>query len=286
VDEAHGAHFKFHKAFPKTALEQGADIVIQSVHKTLPSLTQTSLLHVQGPMVDRDRLKQMLAMVQTSSPSYLLMSSIDICKTQLTQHKFDCFVDKLDKFRKTVDNMLALKLLGREVEGKASVVETDISKIIIVAQTTALTGAQLDTLLLKKYKLQMEMSGLSHIVAIATSSDTTEGFERLGSALLEINKTLEYNEPKAKFFMNTRPEVAITPREAMFKAKVDVTLTESVRKISAELVIPYPPGIPILAPGEVITPQIIDAIYKYQQNNIPILGTKYYNQHKLQIIKE
>jgi lysine decarboxylase len=286
VDEAHGAHFKFHEAFPKTALEQGADIVIQSVHKTLPSLTQSSLLHVQGPLVERDKLRQMLAMVQTSSPSYILMSSIDLCKTQLTQDKFDAFVDKLNQFRKVVDHTIALKLLGREVEGKASIVETDISKIIIVAQTKEITGPQLDTLLLKKYKLQMEMSGLSHIVAIATSSDTTEGFERLTSALLEIDKTLDYSEPKSKFFVNTTPAVIMTPREAMFKTKIAVPLTESVGKISAELVIPYPPGIPILAPGEVITTQIIDAIYKYKQNSIPILGTKYYNQDKLQIIKD
>lgn len=286
VDEAHGAHFNFHSAFPKTALEQGADMVIHSVHKTLPALTQSSLLHVQGKLVDRDRLKQMLAMVQTSSPSYLLMSSIDLCKSQLSQDKFDSFVDKLNCFRETVDKMKALKLLGRELEGKGSIVEIDISKLIVFAQTLNLTGSQLDTMLLKHYKLQMEMCGLSHIVGITTIADTEEGFERLAKALLKIDKTLEYYEPTNKFFIYNQPEVALTPREAIFKPKCDIKLAQSVGKISAELVIPYPPGIPIVAPGEVITENIIDAINQFKKNNISILGMKYYNQDKIQIIRD
>lgn len=278
VDEAHGAHFKFHNIFPKTALEQGADIVIQSLHKTLPSLTQTALLHVQGTRVDREMLKQMLSMVQSSSPSYILMSSIDLCRTQISKQKFDIFVNRLNKFRDSLKNTKALKLLEFS--------QSDISKIIIYCCTNDMTGFHFDTLLRKKYKIQMEMYGLHHLVGITTIADSEEAFVILSNAIYNIDKNLEYIEPKIEYREYVKPKVYLSPRQAMYAVKTTVPIQQSIGTISGEFIIPYPPGIPIVAPGEFITEEIISIIYKYKKNSIPILGTKDYNQDTIQIIKK
>lgn len=277
VDEAHGAHFKFHNIFPKTALEQGADIVIQSLHKTLPSLTQTALLHIQGTKVDREILKQMLSMIQSSSPSYILMSSIDLCRTQISKQKFDIFADMLNKFRDSLKNTKVLRLL--------ELPQSDISKIIIYCCTNDITGSDLDTLLRKEYKIQMEMCGLHHIVGIATIADSEEAFAKLSNAIYNIDKNLEYLEPKIKSKEYIKPKVYISPRQAMYAVKTSVPIQQSIGKISGEFIIPYPPGIPIVAPGEFITEEIISIIYQYKKNGIPILGTKDYNQYTIQILK-
>lgn len=284
VDEAHGAHFKFHSEFPKTALEQGADLVIQSVHKTLGSLTQTALLHVQGNRVDRDRLKQMLSMVQSSSPSYIFMSSIDICRENISEEKFNLYVEKLNNFRKNVKNTKVLKLLGKENLIGNTCTDIDISKLIIYSFDKNMNGDKLNKLLREKYKLQMEMNGFRHIVAISTFADTEEGFNRFEEALYNIDKFLNYSEIQPVYRQSLMPQIIITPREAMFKEKHFLPLKDCIGKISAEPVIPYPPGIPILAAGELITQNIVEIIYKYKENNIPILGTKDYNCDMLQVI--
>ncbi len=273
VDEAHGAHFKFNNSFPQTALEQGADIVIQSLHKTLPSLTQTALLHIQGNRVDRDKLKQMLSMVQSSSPSYILMSSIDLCKSQISSENFDNFVDRLNKFRKELEPTKSLKLLDKELENTYGIKQIDISKLVIYCCTNSLTGFELDKLLYEKYKLQIEMSQFNYIVALTSIADT-DGFEQLLYAINSLDENLDYSKPQFEFKTNIEPIVSITPREAIFKSKISVPLHKSIEKISGEFVIPYPPGIPILAPGELITEEIVNLIIYYQKNNISILGTK------------
>ena len=284
VDEAHGAHFKFHKAFPETALTQGADLVIQSVHKTLGSLTQTALLHVQGNRVNRERLKQMLSMVQSSSPSYIFMSSIDICRENISEEKFNLYVEKLNNFRKSLQDTSTLKLLGKKDLIGNACTDMDISKLVIYSFDECMTGDKLNTLLRQNYKIQMEMNGFRHIVGISSFCDTSEGFERLSNAIHDIDKNLIYSEIKSKNKYCFLPKTVLTPREAMFKPVQSLPIKDCIGKVSAELVIPYPPGIPILASGELITQEIIEAIYQYKKNNIPILGTKDYMCNTLQVI--
>lgn len=285
VDEAHGAHFKFNKSFPKTSLEQGADLVIQSVHKTLPSLTQTALLHVQGDLVDRDRLKQMLSMVQSTSPSYILMSSIDLCRLQLSNYNFDYYIDTLIKFRDSLNNTASLKLIGKELEKTYCICEVDISKLVIVCNTNDITGIELDSILRAKYKLQVEASSLNYIIGISTICDDEDGFERFSFAINEIDKTLKYKPISNNYNFYSSPHITITPREAIFGKKVSLELNKCISKIAGEFVIPYPPGIPILAPGEIITDEIIKTIYICRQNNIPIVGMKDAARATLQILK-
>lgn len=285
VDEAHGAHFKFNKEFPRTALEQGADIVIQSLHKTLPSLTQTAVLHIQGNRVDVQRLKQSLAMVQSSSPSYILMSSIDLCKSQLSKLDFDKFINKVINFRNSLSDTKSLKLIGKELEYKFNINKIDISRLVIYCCTNDINGLQLDNTLLNDYRLRIEMNTPNYIIAISTICDTDEGFERLSKAIHEIDIKLQYSKIKNNCDYYVKPRVVLNPREAMFKQKISIPIKESINSISGEFVIPYPPGIPILAPGEIITDKIIDIINNCKANSISILGTKDYFQNEIQIIK-
>lgn len=271
VDEAHGAHFKFSNYFPETALEQSADIVIQSVHKTLPSLTQTALLHVQGNRIDRYKLKQMLAIVQTSSPSYILMSSIDLCKSIVANNDFELFVNKLNNLRNNLKKLNSLKLLDTEIENKFSITQIDKSKIVIYSNGN-ISGYELDKLLRQKYKIQIEMSGLNHIVAITTIADDDNGFDRLLDSLNEIDSKLNYSNNESKCYNNINPIVKLSPRETMFVSKSFVKLEESLNKIAGDFIIPYPPGIPLIAPGELITQDLIDTIKQYQKNHLQIIG--------------
>lgn len=272
VDEAHGAHFKFNDYFPNTALEQGADIVIQSVHKTLPSLTQTALLHIQGNRVDIYKLKQMLSMVQTSSPSYILMSSIDLCKSIVATNDFSCFVNKLSTFRNKLRGLKALKLVDDEIKNKFSITQLDKSKIVIYSNSDDITGYELDKLLRQKYKLQIEMSGFNHIIAITTLADDDNGFNRLINALTEIDKELSPSNRKINCYNNINPIIKLLPRDAMFKTKALVKLEDSIGKIAGDFVVAYPPGIPIIAPGELITQNLVDLIIQYKENSLQIIG--------------
>lgn len=284
VDEAHGAHFKFNSSFPMTALEQGADIVIQSLHKTLPSMTQTAILHVQNNLVDRYRLKLMLSMLQSSSPSYVLMSSIDLCISSISEYKFEQFVNNLNILRYSLSKNQALKLIGSELKGKYSISDLDIGKIIIYCCTDDIDGYKLSKLLKDNYSIQVEMNGINHILAIATVSDSKDGFEMLSKAIFEIDRNLEYCKPIKGHIEYTEPTISISPQEAIYKKSNQIEIEKSIGQISAEFIIPYPPAIPLIVPGEIITESILQSIYECKKNCIPILGTKDYTQSKIQIV--
>ena len=180
VDEAHGAHFGFHPYFPRNANEKGADIVIQSIHKTLPSLTQTALIHMNGQIVDRESVRMYLHMLQSSSPSYILMASIDECIDMLENYRdayFQSYVENLDNVRKNLRHLKHLKLVET---GK---VEYDKSKLVISVKDTKMTGKELHRILLKNYHLEMELSAGSYVLAMTSIGDKQDGMYRLVKAL-------------------------------------------------------------------------------------------------------
>ena len=203
VDEAHGAHFAYGDAFPKSALELGADAVIQSVHKTLPSLTQTALLHVKnnrpdgGCYIDVKKIERYLQIYQSSSPSYVLMASIensiflmDQCRKEGKIAEFEA---ALLKMRKKLQKMKCLRLVEQDLAGTAGIFDVDISKIVISVRNTGLNGEQLSEILRKKYHLEMEMCGADYVTAIAAIGDSEKGLKRLKKALIEIDQELEKN---------------------------------------------------------------------------------------------
>lgn len=285
IDEAHGAHMKFNDYFPKTSLECGADIVIQSVHKTLPSMTQTSVLHVKGDRVDISRLKMILTLVQSSSPSYILMASIDKCRDDIDNfgvEYFERYVERLKMFRNEASKLKNIILLGKELIGNSSISQVDLGKLVFYSEY--ISGAELEETLLNKYNIQVEMSGLRHIVAMTSVADDNIGFMRLIDALFEIDKTLISKLDTPIMSMSGFTPLKITPRKAAFSKSKSVSIHDCINKISAEFIIPYPPGIPIVVPGEVITEECYNIIEQYIINGLDIIGVKDLSFNTIEII--
>ena len=282
VDEAHGAHFRFGKWFPDSALDMGADAVIQSVHKTLPSLTQTALLHIKGNYVNSRNIERYLSIFQSSSPSYVFMASIEnsIFVMDRMQRERDSVQMKeyeahLMDLRRRLASMKNLRLVDRDIVGMGGVWDLDVSKIVVSTRGTALSGADLSSILREKYHLEMEMCGADYVTAITTVFDSPEGLQRLGDSLEEIDADVtgtpgSREDGPAVYGMRAQAQCCL--REAMESPSRPVRLKGSEGKISAEFVYLYPPGIPILAPGENIARNILDVIEEYIKKGLPIQG--------------
>ena len=295
VDEAHGAHFRYDAMFPVSALDLGADVVIQSVHKTLPSLTQTALLHIKcnrpdgGCYADRERIDRYIHMVQSSSPSYVLMASIENSIYQMEQTDTAPYGKQLHRLRRRLGQMRHLRLADTGLIGQAGIRDLDISKIVVSTRGTCLypaedgltgfTGAQLDDILRREYHLEMEMCGADYVTAITTVMDSGEGLERLGDALTRIDTQLtdagykpDGRSGNQKSVYSMRCDTAMSMGEAMEEKMASVGLEDSAGCISGELVYIYPPGIPIVAPGEWISRPILEVILEYRDKGLPVQG--------------
>mgnify|MGYP001131787498 CR=1 FL=1 len=295
VDEAHGAHFRYDAMFPASALDLGADVVIQSVHKTLPSLTQTALLHIKcnrpdgGCYADRERIDRYIHMVQSSSPSYVLMASIENSIYQMEQTDMAPYGKQLHKLRRRLGQMRHLRLADTGLIGQAGIRDLDISKIVVSTRGTCLypaedgltgfTGAQLDDILRREYHLEMEMCGADYVTAITTVMDSGEGLERLGDALTRIDSQLtdagykpDGRSGNQKSVYSMRCDTAMSMGEAMEENMASVGLEDSAGCISGEFVYIYPPGIPIVAPGEWISRPILEVILEYRDKGLPVQG--------------
>ena len=295
VDEAHGAHFRYDAMFPVSALDLGADVVIQSVHKTLPSLTQTALLHIKcnrpdgGCYADRERIDRYIHMVQSSSPSYVLMASIENSIYQMEQTDMAPYGKQLHKLRRRLGQMRHLRLADTGLIGQAGIRDLDLSKIVVSTRGTCLypaedgltgfTGAQLDDILRREYHLEMEMCGADYVTAITTVMDSGEGLERLGDALTRIDTQLtdagykpDGRSGDQKSVYSMRCDTAMSMGEAMEENMASVGLEDSAGCISGEFVYIYPPGIPIVAPGEWISRPILEVILEYRDKGLPVQG--------------
>ena len=295
VDEAHGAHFRYDAMFPVSALDLGADVVIQSVHKTLPSLTQTALLHIKcnrpdgGCYADRERIDRYIHMVQSSSPSYVLMASIENSIYQMEQTDTAPYGKQLHRLRRRLGQMRHLRLADTGLIGQAGIRDLDISKIVVSIRGTCLypaedgltgfTGAQLDDILRREYHLEMEMCGADYVTAITTVMDSGEGLERLGDALTRIDSQLtdagykpDGRSGNQKSVYSMRCDTAMSMGEAMEEKMASVGLEDSAGCISGEFVYIYPPGIPIVAPGEWISRPILEVILEYRDKGLPVQG--------------
>lgn len=295
VDEAHGAHFRYDAMFPASALDLGADVVIQSVHKTLPSLTQTALLHIKcnrpdgGCYADRERIDRYIHMVQSSSPSYVLMASIENSIYQMEQTDTAPYGKQLHRLRRRLGQMRHLRLADTGLIGQAGIRDLDISKIVVSTRGTCLypaedgltgfTGAQLDDILRREYHLEMEMCGADYVTAITTVMDSGEGLERLGDALTRIDTQLtdagykpDGRSGNQKSVYSMRCDTAMSMGEAMEEKMASVGLEDSAGCISGEFVYIYPPGIPIVAPGEWISRPILEVILEYRDKGLPVQG--------------
>lgn len=262
-------------------------MVIHSVHKTLPSLTQTAILHVQGELADRRRIFRYLDMLQSSSPSYVLMASIDNCVHLLAEKRDEMFVPyvkRLQEARAQLKQMKYLKLLETE--------HYDWSKIVVSAKGVGLSGKELYRILRVKYHLQMEMAAGTYVIAMTSVSDTDEGFQRLVKAFLEIDseiglkneqmnagKQMALNEvveamedamgrlPENLQVMNSARALEVPLEETEM-----VLWEESVGRISVEYAYLYPPGSPLIVPGEQVTEEAVRLLQDYRKVGFSIEG--------------
>ena len=291
VDEAHGAHFALSEKAPKGAVECGADIVVGSVHKTLPALTQTALLHVRGKLVDREKLKRYLGIYQSSSPSYLLMASIDAC-VDFVEAQGEERYERLLAFRRLIDkNAAKLSHIKILPEGE----RRDPGKLVISAKKAGMSGWALYRILLEKYHLQMEMAAPSYVLGILTGLDTREGVERLLHALEEIDREISeerkeresaapkeaedsiaeeidggiskkpdrqlIEEGEADDIYSVRPAASgLSIYEAAERGKEWIFPAKAIGRVSGGFLYFYPPGIPLLVPGEVIDEKLISRL--------------------------
>lgn len=280
VDEAHGAHFGFlNGVLPDSSIKNGADIVIHSMHKTLPSMTQTALLHVNGSLVDRRRLKRYLQIFQTSSPSYVMMAGMQKCVELLAQNAeqlFEHFIAMLAEFMKSMQALKHLHIFSyQDKMKKYGIYHYDICKILIFTDHTNMTGKQLYDILLHTYHLQMEMAASNYVIAMTSIMDTRDGFKRLEKALLEIDEQLQESNTvlvEKENLIIEYPEVCMKISTAQEAKSIRVLLAQSAGFITAEYVYLYPPGIPILAPGEKIKDSIIKQVGYYKSAGLDILG--------------
>lgn len=279
VDEAHGAHFGFHPYFPENANRNGADIVIHSVHKTLPSMTQTALIHMNRTLVNREKVCMYLHMLQSSSPSYVLMASIDECMELLERNGADIFlkyVDNLQKMREELGKLSALRLVQTE--------SYDYSKIVISVRTANISSRELEKILRKKYHLQIEMTSGEYILGMTAIGDTKEGLERFTKALLEIDRTLHAAKKEFVWRELPRTKVCVKSSEILYKkCGEQCGWEESIGKISMEYAYLYPPGIPIIVPGEQISEEVVAYLNMYEDLGFSIEGLEEDKQIKVWI---
>lgn len=294
VDEAHGAHFSFGRDFPKSALDLGADIVIQSVHKTLPCFTQTAILHVKKGYANIKSIEGYLSIFESSSPSYIFMSGIENCIYYMDSEgrkKMDVFYKRLEEIREKLSSMKNLQIIGKEMKGKYGILDIDPSKIVVSTSKAPVNGSELADILRKEYHLEMEMASADYVVAITSVSDTKEGLYRLADALIEIDrslqdeKTMEKAEDERPVRVNSRPEIEMTVYEGITGQKEDIPIEKSVGRIAGEFVYIYPPGIPIVAPGEMLLPSLVNIILNYQEIGLPVQGLKDRTGNMIQVIK-
>ena len=281
VDEAHGAHFGFHSYFPQNANTQGADVVIHSLHKTLPSLTQTALLHINGRYADRERIRNYLHMLQSSSPSYILMASIDECVWAMDERReeiMDTYVERLQQTRERLKQLKNIKLIEAE--------HFDRSKIVLSVKNLkntdrqVLNGKRLQEML-RSYHLEMEMASGSYVIAMTGPGDTQEGMDRLVQAVMEIDKSVLCEELSENDEDHTIKNISyeMIPLEQAYSSfeagrmeGESVKWNEASGRISLEYVYLYPPGIPMIVPGERITSTIVQKMVKYKEMGFSIEG--------------
>jgi arginine/lysine/ornithine decarboxylase len=276
VDEAHGAHFGFHAGFPKSAVTLGADIVVQSLHKTLPSFTQTAVLHCNREDLNK-RIRRYLAIYQSSSPSYLLMAGMDRCLHILEEQGkelFDAYYERLGEFHLSMKALKGLKIADSGIIGYNGVYDLDPSKITISVRDTGISGHRLQELLRDKYHIELEMAAPDYALGMTSICDTPEGFARLAEALLAIDRGLEAS---GKEIISTeknviKPVQAMLPQKAAEAQLMQIKLLEGEGRISGGFISLFPPGIPLLVPGERIDKSLIDHIQWVRREGFTVTG--------------
>ena len=290
VDEAHGSHFIFHKDLPVSAIESGADMVAQSTHKTLPSMTGSSMLHVKGDRVDLEKVNFFLQLVQTTSPSHVMLASLDAARYIMDKYGYTLLSECIqysNRVRDEVNKNTKFYCLSYEKKDGDGVYDIDPTRLAVNVKVGGLKGSDANKILREKYKVQVELSDINNIVAITTVGDGKKEYDRFLRAIYGLSESIEEKDifDDYKEMPRHLPKGVISPHEAIYRDTALIDITKSNGMISAEMAIPYPPGIPVIMPGEVIDGDIIDFLKQCKDAGIRISGTTDPNLEKIKIIK-
>jgi len=271
VDEAHGAHLCFSDCLPKSAMEAGADICVQSAHKTLPAITQGAYLHVKSGKVDIERLEFFLDLLQTTSPSYIIMSMLDVARCIMAEKGtglLNNLLNGINSLATLIDGYTGIRLLKeKDVSGGS----LDRTRIVINLKEFGRTGYETEAILRNDYNIQVEMSDFYNIVCIATIADGAAELEYLGKSLADLNASYSTKQPLPDKYVRKMqlPIQAMELKDAKNVKYIKLPLNKASGRISRNIITPYPPGIPLVCPGEIIMEEIVEYIY-----NIIKLGGK------------
>jgi len=264
LDEAHGAHFGFHPELPSSGMNFGGDMAAVSLHKTGGSLTQSSALLLNEGMIDKNTVKIILNMTQSTSASYLLMSSLDIARKNLVlkgEEIFSRILELVRRARVEINKIDGMYAFSKELIGSNGIYDFDETKLSINVSRLGITGFQVYDLLRDDYNIQMELADIHNVLGIISVGDTEEYVDKLIAALKDISQ--KYSRDKRieyKDYILERPQILVSPREAFYAKTKTLALKDAEGEISGESIMVYPPGIPIVTPGEIITKEIIDYI--------------------------
>ena len=276
VDEAHGTHFYFGSGLPVSAMEAGADMASVSMHKSGGSLTQSSLL-LTGPNVHAGYVRQIINLTQTTSGSYLLMSSLDISRRNLALRGNEVFhqvADMAEYARREINAVGGYYAFGRELLNGNSIFDFDTTKLSVHTLDIGLAGIEVYDILRDEYDIQIEFGDIGNILAYLSMGDRPQELERLVSALAEIRRRYQKDGTGMLTQEYIEPEVVTSPQEAFYADKISVPIGESEGRVCSEFVMCYPPGIPILAPGERITGEILEHIQYAKEKGCSMTGSE------------
>ncbi|MDP4118720.1 MAG: aminotransferase class I/II-fold pyridoxal phosphate-dependent enzyme [Bacillota bacterium] len=288
ADEAHGTHFYFGKDLAVNAMEAGADISAVSMHKSGGSLTQSSLLLINDG-IDVREMEQYINLTQTTSASYLLISSLDISRRNLALRGEESFakVMKMAQYaREEINSIGGYYAYGQELCNGGSVYDYDITKLSVYTRDVGLAGIEVYDLLRDEYDIQIEFGDIGNILAYISIGDRIQDIERLVGALSDIKRLYEKSNTGMLKLEYVSPTVITTPQYAFYSEKEVCTIEKSEGKICGEFVMCYPPGIPILAPGEKITGEIIDYMQYAKEKGCSMLGMQDPTLDTLNVLKE
>ncbi|OKH49763.1 arginine decarboxylase [Calothrix sp. HK-06] len=280
LDEAHGAHFAFHPELPISGLAAGADICVQSIHKTLGAMTQASMLHAQGNIVNYDRISKALQLVQSTSPSYILMASLDAARAQMALHGNSLITQILQlahTARENLKNIPGLSSLHQSLpyQGGLGGFNLDPTRLTINVSNFGITGFEADEILETQLEVRSELASLQNLTFIISIGNTQQDIDKLIQAFNTLAAMAPVNKNNTKLNSTNlwnnlaalNNSLHISPREAYFAATETLPLDQAYSRISAETICPYPPGIPVLMSGEIITKEALEYLQK-----VKILG--------------
>ncbi|MGL5435377.1 MAG: aminotransferase class I/II-fold pyridoxal phosphate-dependent enzyme [Lachnospiraceae bacterium] len=287
ADEAHGTHFYFQEYLPVSAMEAGADLAAVSMHKSGGSLTQSSFL-LAGPGVNAGYVRQIINLTQTTSGSYLLLTSLDISRRNLAirgNEEFWRVMELAQYAREEINAIGGYYAYSKELVNNDSVFDFDVTKLSVYTLDIGLAGIEVYDLLRDEYDIQIEFGDLGNILAYISIGDRIKHIERLIGALSEISRRFKKDKTGLLTQEYLPPEVAVSPQQAFYAEKESLPLMAAKGRICSEFVMCYPPGIPILAPGERITSDILEYIRYAKEKGCSMTGTEDPGINRLNVLK-